>query len=79
MQISKLILYGVNGQMRIVHFELGRMNIITGDSKTGKSAIGDIIDYCLGSSKCSIPDGVIRETVAWFALIIDFEDRKSVV
>ncbi|KAB1640422.1 DUF3732 domain-containing protein [Adlercreutzia muris] len=79
MQISKLILYGVNGQMRIVHFELGRMNIITGDSKTGKSAIGDIIDYCLGSSKCSIPDGVIRETVAWFALIIDFDGEQVFV
>lgn len=79
MQISKVILYGVNGRMRIVPFELGRMNIITGDSKTGKSAIGDIIDYCLGSSKCSIPDGVIRERVAWFALVLDFDGEKVFV
>jgi len=79
MQISKVILYGVNGRMRIVPFELGRMNMITGDSKTGKSAIGDIIDYCLGSSKCSIPEGIIRETVAWFALVLDFDGEKVFV
>ena len=31
-----------------------------GASKTGKSAVIPIIDYCLASGKCSIPVGTIR-------------------
>ena len=39
---------------RIVHFEPGKINIITGESGTGKSTLTWIIDYCLGSDKCSV-------------------------
>ncbi len=36
--------------------ELSRgLNLISGESKTGKSAIIDIIDWCLGASECKIP------------------------
>ena len=41
-------------------FVLGQVNIITGRAKSGKSAIGDIIDYCLGGDSCNIADGVVR-------------------
>ncbi|MEL7173465.1 MAG: DUF3732 domain-containing protein, partial [Pseudomonadota bacterium] len=44
------------------------MNIITGDSKTGKSALISIVDYCLGSSKCAVPEGVIRNNAAWYGV-----------
>lgn len=44
------------------------MNIITGDSKTGKSALISIVDYCLGSSSCTVPAGAIRNNVGWYAL-----------
>ena len=40
---------------RRVKFEPDKINIITGASRTGKSAIIPIIDYCLGSGKCTIP------------------------
>lgn len=46
------------------------MNIITGDSKTGKSALISIVDYCFGSSSCAVPAGVIRNSVRWYALRI---------
>jgi len=46
------------------------MNIITGDSKTGKSALISIVDYCFGSSSCAVPAGVIRNSVSWYALRI---------
>lgn len=36
---------------RKVDFTPDKVNIITGASRTGKSAIIPIIDYCLGSSK----------------------------
>lgn len=64
MQIKEIVLYGVNGQIRRLPFNLGTVNIISGKSKTGKSVIGDIIDYCLGGDSCNIADGVVRETVA---------------
>lgn len=35
------------------------LNFISGESNTGKSSIGEIIDYCLGSSKQTIPAGKI--------------------
>ena len=46
----------------MVKFESGVVNVISGASKTGKSAVVAIIDYCLGSDKCAIPVGVIQET-----------------
>ena len=46
-QILEIILYGKNGKKRVLSFSLGKVNIITGSSATGKSAIIDIVDYCL--------------------------------
>src|ERR1700681_4185089 len=56
---------------RVVNFRTGTVNVITGASQTGKSAIVPIIDYCLGSGKCSIPAGVIRLNTEWFGVVID--------
>ena len=72
MQISKIVLYKDKEHQRIVKFNLGRVNIIVGDSKTGKSALIDIVDYCLGSGGCHIASGVIRENVNWFAVVVGF-------
>ncbi|MEP0968537.1 MULTISPECIES: DUF3732 domain-containing protein [Cyanophyceae] len=46
------------------------MNIITGDSETGKTALIHVVDYCLGSSSCNVPEGIIRNSVLWYALRI---------
>ena len=72
MQISNIVLYKDNEHRRIVPFTKGKVNIIVGDSKTGKSALIDIVDYCLGSGSCHIASGVIRENVYWFAVVVDF-------
>jgi hypothetical protein len=79
MQIRQLILYGKNGKVRNIPFELGQVNIITGKSKSGKSAIGDIIEYCLGGDTCNIADGVIRENVSWYGLLLQFEEEQIFV
>lgn len=71
MQIKKIVLYGKNGQRRIIEFNLGQLNIISGKSKTGKSVIGDIIDYCFGGSSCNIAVGVVRDTTAWYGLLLE--------
>ncbi len=70
MQISAIVLYGKNGKKRVLSFNNGTVNIITGKSKTGKSVIGDIIDYCFGGSSCNIAEGFVREHVAWYGLHI---------
>jgi predicted nucleic acid-binding Zn-ribbon protein len=64
---------------RIVHFEPGKINIITGQSATGKSAITWIIDYCLGSDKCSIPKGRIRDLTAWFGLHLKLANTEMLI
>jgi len=69
MQIKSIILYNRDGRTRELSFELGAVNIITGESKTGKTAIIDIVNYCLGSDECKISDGVIRDTVTWFGVL----------
>ncbi|NCB42202.1 MAG: DUF3732 domain-containing protein [Clostridia bacterium] len=73
MQISAIILYGYNGKKRILPFEKGKVNIITGRSKTGKSVIGDIIDYCFGGSSCNIAEGFVRERVAWYGIHLEHQ------
>ena len=67
-QILDIVLYSLRGERRVLSFVPGRLNIITGDSKSGKSALIEIVDYCLGSSACTVPEGVIRDTVAWYGV-----------
>lgn len=71
-QLLKVILWPrTNGKPREVIFKPGMVNVISGASKTGKSAVIPIIDYCLGSDKCAIPVGVIRESCSWFGVLVD--------
>jgi len=72
MQIREIVLYGKNGQVRHLKFQIGKLNIIIGEPKSGNSTVGNIIDYCLGSSKCNIADGVVRDSVAWFGVLLQF-------
>jgi len=79
MQIKNIILYKNAEQIRVLTFELGKVNIITGESKSGKTALIDIVDYCLGSKDCKIADGVIKDSVHWFALTVVFNDNEEYV
>lgn len=79
MQILELVLYSKNGDKRSMFFNQGRVNIITGKSKSGKSTVGDIIEYCLGGSKCVVAEGVVRENVAWYGLLLQFSSDRVFV
>lgn len=79
LQIVKIILYSKQGEVRELDFRLGRLNIITGASKTGKSAIVDIVDYCTGRSECLVADGRIRDHVAWYAILFQMGDGQIFV
>jgi hypothetical protein len=70
MQISAIVLYHRDGRVRELAFRLGALNVITGQSRTGKSAVIDIVDYCLGRSSFNVFEGVNRDVVAWYALML---------
>lgn len=77
MQIKNIVLYKDSIHKRVLPFDLGKVNIITGESKSGKTALIDIVDYCLGSNECKIADGVIKDSVSWFAVTIVFNDNEE--
>lgn len=76
--IKKVILWpSINSlPIREIEFQLDSINVITGESGKGKSAIISIIDYCLASSSCLIPTGLIRESVSWFGIILKLGERQ---
>lgn len=79
-QVRKLILWSRKiADRRIVTFEPGKVNVISGASKTGKSAVIPIIDYCLGSDKCAIPVGVIRDACSWFGIVIETAEGQKLL
>jgi hypothetical protein len=62
--IGSIFFIGEEGAFRIIELDADRVNIITGASGTGKSAVIKALDYCLGSSKCQLPVYVRRRCVA---------------
>lgn len=79
LQIIDIVLYHQDGRRRIVTLKPGSVNIITGDSKAGKTALIDIVDYCFGSRECRVPEGPIRSVVAWFALRLQLSEGQAFV
>ncbi|MFG0787844.1 DUF3732 domain-containing protein [Delftia tsuruhatensis] len=71
-QIRSILLWprNPNFKPRRLRFDLGKVNVISGASRTGKSAVIPIIDYCLGASTCSIPVNTIRKHCEWFGVIV---------
>lgn len=67
--IKSIIIFDENGEKRVVPLKQG-VNIITGESKTGKSALVEIIDYCLCSTRCTVPKGKITEFAYLYALVM---------
>ena len=60
-----------------VKFKQG-LNIITGKSSKGKSAILDIFDYCMGSSEDTIPQGIITQRAKIFFTVWRFSGMAVV-
>lgn len=79
MRIGEILVYSHDGQRRKITFATTGLNIITGESKSGKSAIIHILDYCLGSKNCHVPLGIIREKVAWYAVRLLLDDGELFV
>ncbi|ECZ6861127.1 DUF3732 domain-containing protein, partial [Salmonella enterica] len=80
-QIRGIILWPRNKKFkpRTIRFELGKVNVISGASRTGKSAVIPIIDYCLGSNSCSIPVNTIRRYCEWFGIVVATEQGEKLL
>lgn len=80
-QIRGIVLWprNKNFKPRTLHFELGKVNVISGASRTGKSAVIPIIDYCLGASTCSIPVNTIRKHCEWFGIVVATEQGEKLL
>lgn len=72
LQIREIVLWprNPNFEPRRLQFEPGKVNVISGASRTGKSAVIPIIDYCLGAGTCSIPVKTIRKYCEWFGVVV---------
>lgn len=79
MKIKSIHIYSHDGQRRDLQFKVDGLNVITGRSSTGKSALSEIIEYCMGRSSFNVPEGVIRDKVAWFAVIYQFDGEQVLV
>ena len=62
----------------IVKFK-NEINFISGESNTGKSSIGEIIDYCLASSKSTIAKGEKINSTDVFAINIKINNYNIVI
>lgn len=72
--IHELGIIDKNNKKHAVKLKEG-LNVITGKSSTGKSAIIEIFDYCFASSEYTIPKGVITEVADIYYVYININDR----
>ncbi len=79
MKIKSIHIYSHDGHRRDLEFRINGLNVITGRSSTGKSALSEIIEYCMGRSTFNVPEGVIRDKVAWFAVIYQFPQEQVLI
>ncbi|WP_061008823.1 DUF3732 domain-containing protein [Vibrio sp. CUB2] len=76
--ISEIVLFSHQGERRRISFNQG-LNIITGDSKTGKSALIEIVDYCLFSKRSTIPVGKVTDWTEIFCVIYQLNNKKLII
>lgn len=70
-QIRAVVIYSHDGRHRVVPFDPGSVNIISGDPRTGKSSLVGIIEYAMGAKEIDVPEGKVRRNVAWFGLLLE--------
>lgn len=61
-----------------INFQEG-LNVVTGKSSTGKSALIEIFDYCFGSGENTIPKGVITNNAAIYYVALAVNEQDMVI
>lgn len=62
-----------SNKIHYVEFGTG-VNVITGKSSTGKSAMIELFDYCFGSSEFTIPSGIITDSADVYFMVLAVKD-----
>ena len=55
------------------------VNVVTGKSSTGKSALIEIFDFCFGSSEFTVPEGVITKYANIYFTVIRLQETNLVL
>lgn len=66
------------GNKHPVKFNSG-LNVVTGKSSTGKSALIEIFDYCFGSRENTVPKGVITDNAAIYYVALAVNDQNILI
>ncbi|MGW3950263.1 hypothetical protein ACWEKM_04730 [Streptomyces sp. NPDC004752] len=77
MQIRSITLYSKNGESASWTSGSASSTSSPAPPKTGKSALLDIVDFCLGRDEATLPISPIFNTVAWYAVILQLPDTRS--
>ncbi|WP_327707067.1 DUF3732 domain-containing protein [Streptomyces decoyicus] len=77
MQLLALILYNADGGRRVVSFRPGALNVVTGQSASGKSTLLDIFEYCTGRKTATFPIGPMTDTVSWYAALFQLDTTRA--
>ncbi len=68
-----------NNESEQYEFKPDKVNVVTGDSSTGKSSVLRIIDYCLFSANSMIVEDVINENTNWYGLSFHLNGHNFIV
>ncbi|MCT9113043.1 DUF3732 domain-containing protein [Streptomyces mirabilis] len=79
MQLLAIALYSTDGRRRVLDFKPGALNVITGESETGKSALLEIFEYCTGRNTLQLPVGPIIDSVSWYAALFQLDGTRAFV
>ena len=80
-KIKKLILWPKNEskKRREIEFQLDKINIIHGHSRTGKTALISCLDYALLSSESKIPVGKIWDLTEWYGILLTNDNEEVLI
>lgn len=74
MQLLQVVLYHDDGRTKSLDFRPGALNVVVGNKRTGKSALLDIVDYCVGRDDAAVFPGIFGRVVPWVGTLWQLED-----
>lgn len=76
--IRGVFFFSHDGRRTEVAFDIEAVNIVTGVSYSGKSALVEVLDYCMGAGECHVP-GIVREACSWVAVLWAKDETEAFV
>lgn len=74
--IDSITLWSNENKTRTLEFKRNKVNVITGESQTGKSTLLKIFDYCFLASDHDIPHDVINDNIGWYGIKFYVNDKS---